>query len=146
MASTTETALWAIVIVVTVIAVVALSPPRPPHAADLSSDQSISMSQAHMQNRSSIVLRTSLISNVTVGMQAVWVYGLNLVQRWRYRHIPGPPPKWLLGNAAEIQARMMHGSYEQWAKKYGPVCRIFMGMRPLVIITGLCFSLNANSK
>ncbi len=66
------------------------------------------------------------------------MYGLNLVQRWQYRHIPGPPPKWLLGNAAEVQDKMMHGSYEQWAKEYGPVCRIFMGMLPIVIITGPC--------
>ena len=72
----------------------------------------------------------------TLALQAAWVYSLNLVQRWRYRHIPGPPPKWLLGNATEIQAKMKHGAYEEWAKKYGPVCRIFIGMKPLVIITG----------
>jgi hypothetical protein len=28
---------------------------------------------------------------------AVWAYGLNAVQRWRHRHLPGPRPAWLLG-------------------------------------------------
>jgi hypothetical protein len=71
-----------------------------------------------------------------VRAQAIWLYGLNPVQRWRYRHIPGPPPAWLLGNAVTMRRKMAHIAYEDWKALYGPVFRIFVGMQPFVVISG----------
>lgn len=69
-------------------------------------------------------------------LQAIWFYGLNLVTRWRYRHIPGPPPAWMLGNAREMQAKMVQFAYQEWAQQYGPIFRVFVGMQPIVVVTG----------
>ena len=68
--------------------------------------------------------------------QAIWLCGLNAVQRWRYRHIPGPRPAWLLGNAVTMRRKMAHIAYEDWKALYGPVFRIFVGMQPYVVISG----------
>ena len=69
-------------------------------------------------------------------VQAVWVYGCNPVQRWRYRHIPGPRPAWMLGNAVTMRRKMAHVAYEDYMAVYGPVFRIFIGMQPFVVISG----------
>lgn len=69
-------------------------------------------------------------------MKAVWIYGHNPVARWRYRHIPGPKPRWMLGNALELKAKMAHVAYTEWAEQYGPIFRIFICLKPYVVITG----------
>jgi len=58
------------------------------------------------------------------------------VQRWRLRHIPGPRPLWMLGNAIELKRKMAHMAYEDYKAIYGPVFRIFIGMQPIVVISG----------
>ena len=81
------------------------------------------------------LIRSLLIADA-VRPQGIWLYGLNPVQRWRYRHIPGPRPAWLLGNAVTMRRKMAHIAYEDWKALYGPVFRIFIGMQPFVVITG----------
>ena len=72
----------------------------------------------------------------TCTVQAIWVYGCNPWQRWRLRHIPGPRPLWMLGNAIELRRKMAHMAYEDYKALYGPVFRIFIGMQPYVVISG----------
>ena len=69
-------------------------------------------------------------------VQAIWMYGCNPVQRWRFRHIPGPRPLWMLGNAIEMRRKMAHMAYEDYKAIYGPMFRIFIGMQPFVVISG----------
>ena len=158
-AMTVETIVWAIFVAITVGAATSRTPPsssarprpavvaRPVYlcAGYRCGGLLMSLSRLHMRHTRSRMYTSSQCIRA-LELQAVWVYGLNLVRRWQYRHIPGPPPKWLLGNAAEIKAKMMHGSYEQWSRKHGPVCRIFLGMQPIVIITGLFLRLPACSN
>lgn len=34
---------------------------------------------------------------LTTAVAVVYVYGLNIMNRWRCRHLPGPTPDWLFG-------------------------------------------------
>lgn len=61
-------------------------------------------------------------------------YGFNLRNRWRYRHIPGPAPTWLLGNMREVGKEGLHNLLPQWAETYGPVYKFFFGRFPFVVI------------
>jgi hypothetical protein len=57
------------------------------------------------------------------GPQALWD-ALALPARWRYRHVPGPPFRLLVGNLPEF---VEHGSHEFWrrcAQQYGPVFKV----------------------
>lgn len=39
---------------------------------------------------------------VAAALAALVVWGFNPVARWRYRHLPGPKPGWLLGECAAV--------------------------------------------
>jgi len=46
---------------------------------------------------------------------------------WYYRHIKGPPPLPLFGNALTfVKNPNIHLVYEEWQKQYGPVFKWFM--------------------
>jgi cytochrome P450 len=62
------------------------------------------------------------------------VYGFRPLIRWRLRHIPGPPPAWLLGNLAEIAALGPHEAFHRWGKRYGGVYKVLQGGIPTVVI------------
>ena len=66
----------------------------------------------------------------------MWLYGLNLARRWRVRHIPGPRPAWLLGNVPQMSAKLTPDVLSGWAAEYGPVFRFFMGLKPVIVVTG----------
>jgi hypothetical protein len=51
----------------------------------------------------------------------------NPLQRWRYRRIPGPPFRPLFGDLPSIRALGSHVFMAQCARRYGPVCKVFMG-------------------
>lgn len=80
------------------------------------------------------------------------VYGLNLKQRIKYRLLPGPKPRWLLGNAIPVQMPLffvgrgitscpqgMPGAtrrmFHDWPKRFGDCYRLFLGRIPVVVIT-----------
>lgn len=53
----------------------------------------------------------------------------------RFRHIPGPPYRWLIGQLPEINAKQFHIQQLQWMSEYGPIYRYFLGPMPMVVIT-----------
>ena len=92
------------------------------------------------------------------------VYGFNIYQRWRFRHLPGPRPTWLGGNLDQVHQFVIHAcmslirhvkaktvkpvmmqlnvpfdshiKINEWAQQYGPLFKIFVGHTPVVIVTG----------
>ena len=69
-------------------------------------------------------------------MHQVLAYCGNWVSRWKFRHIPGPPPSLLLGNMKTIMQKQMFRAHADWSAQYGDVCRYFMVRRPIVLLTG----------
>eukprot|EP00898_Chlorokybus_atmophyticus_P004505 jgi/Chlat1/5055/Chrsp33S04999 len=63
---------------------------------------------------------------------AVYAYGW--YPAWRLRHIPGPEPKWLVGNLAEYRSLMPHIALKLWSDKYGPVVKYCIGHTPAVAV------------
>eukprot|EP01025_Chloroclados_australasicus_P019047 TRINITY_DN2022_c0_g1_i2.p1 TRINITY_DN2022_c0_g1~~TRINITY_DN2022_c0_g1_i2.p1 ORF type:complete len:519 (-),score=47.22 TRINITY_DN2022_c0_g1_i2:610-2166(-) len=63
----------------------------------------------------------------------ILVYGFRVVWRVKLRKIPGPKPIWLFGNLHEFK----HLAYDlnDWAAKFGPVCKVFLGGRAVVFVT-----------
>jgi len=39
----------------------------------------------------------ALLAGAAAAVVLLLIWGLNLPGRWRHRHIPGPPPRFLLG-------------------------------------------------
>ena len=75
---------------------------------------------------------------------ALYLYGLNLGARWAHRHLPGPRPKWLLGNASRRpglpdqlgEAGKSFLALQRWARRYGGAFVFFMGRQALVVLSG----------
>ena len=57
------------------------------------------------------------------------IYGYHPIDRWRFRHIPGPPIRWLVGGLPEIAARGLAEAYAEWASQYAKdgVFKVFWG-------------------
>ncbi|KAL4448043.1 hypothetical protein ABPG75_005262 [Micractinium tetrahymenae] len=67
-------------------------------------------------------------------LAAFIVYGFHPIKRWRYRHLPGPPFRWLVGNLPEMIAEGQENVAARWAKQYGPgPWRYFAGGVPHVM-------------
>jgi len=58
----------------------------------------------------------------------------NPYQRWRHRHIPGPPYRPLLGNLPEFITIGSHTFFDQCKETYGPVFKVWFGARPWVVV------------
>eukprot|EP00193_Tetraselmis_chui_P017596 CAMPEP_0177795416 /NCGR_PEP_ID=MMETSP0491_2-20121128/26220_1 /TAXON_ID=63592 /ORGANISM="Tetraselmis chuii, Strain PLY429" /LENGTH=524 /DNA_ID=CAMNT_0019318243 /DNA_START=73 /DNA_END=1647 /DNA_ORIENTATION=+ len=66
---------------------------------------------------------------------AVYIYGLNLVSRWRFRHLPGPKPRWLVGNLFDFTKDGIHKQRLSWQREYGPIFVFWFGRRPAVSVS-----------
>lgn len=82
---------------------------------------------------------TLAAANTHTGGAQIVVDGFAIPQRLRLRHIPGPPPKWLVGHA--LDAKLKHGMFlfEMWREmgsKYGRVFKWFWGTQPIITIRG----------
>lgn len=75
-----------------------------------------------------------MIHVVLVLFFLVVLYGYRPVQRWRMRHIPGPPPSWMIGNLIDIVRMGKHEAFSTWSQKYGHVYKIFEGGVMTVVI------------
>eukprot|EP00884_Botryococcus_braunii_P011979 jgi/Botrbrau1/20782/Bobra.0156s0013.1 len=64
----------------------------------------------------------------------VYLYGLRPFTRICLRHIPGPAPKWLLGNLLEMRKMGAHTAYDHWARQFGPVFKVLLGATPVVVV------------
>jgi len=65
----------------------------------------------------------------------VITYGLNIVERWKFRHIPGPSPEFIIGNLAELKGRNHWEVCSTWSEKYGKLYRWFNGRKAVVTIS-----------
>ncbi|KAK9916733.1 hypothetical protein WJX75_006344 [Coccomyxa subellipsoidea] len=66
----------------------------------------------------------SFLATVFVSFVAalVYVYGCRPLDRWRLRHIPGPPQEWLTGNILEhMKLGGIFKAHQRYAQKYGPI-------------------------
>ncbi|GAB4820987.1 hypothetical protein N2152v2_008033 [Parachlorella kessleri] len=75
---------------------------------------------------------------------AVWIglHGLNIVNRWKHRHLPGPKPAWFAGNARRKnnlpdqlgEFGYSHLALRRWARQYGPAFVFYMGQQPVIVL------------
>ncbi|XP_075125717.1 cytochrome P450 2K1-like [Leptodactylus fuscus] len=69
-----------------------------------------------------------------------FLYILNVLKSWNKNHMktfpPGPRCLPLIGNLHLMDLKRPHLTYLQFAKKYGPVFRVQMGMKKMVVLTG----------
>lgn len=56
--------------------------------------------------------------------------------RWRFRHIPGPPPTFPLGNMKTVIQKQIFRAHMDWSARYGDVFRMFMVQEPVIVVTG----------
>ncbi|KAK9905093.1 hypothetical protein WJX75_009533 [Coccomyxa subellipsoidea] len=67
---------------------------------------------------------------------AVVIYGLHPIKAWQFQRISGPKAKWLVGNFdAFLTGRGMHLVFMDWARKHGPMFKIWFGAAPVVVVT-----------
>lgn len=62
------------------------------------------------------------------------IYGYRPLLRWKYRHIPGPPPTFLVGNLLTLIRNGFPEAIQAWAAQYGPVFKIFQGGNILIVV------------
>jgi thromboxane-A synthase/cytochrome P450 family 3 subfamily A len=70
----------------------------------------------------------------------------NPYQRWRHRHIPGPPYRPLFGNLPEFVSDGSHAFFDACRAKYGPVFKVWFGSRPWVVIADADLGRRANYR
>lgn len=75
-----------------------------------------------------------LVAGILAALGLLIIYGLRPVQRWRFRHIPGPPIGWMIGNLAEIVRLGRHEAFRAWGIRYGPVFRVVEGGVVTVVV------------
>ncbi|KAG2492269.1 hypothetical protein HYH03_009509 [Edaphochlamys debaryana] len=57
-----------------------------------------------------------------------------VVTRWKYRHIPGPPQRWLTGNLQDMLKHGMLSCIDRWAEAYGPLFGFRLMGRMFVVV------------
>jgi cytochrome P450 len=70
-------------------------------------------------------------------LQGFIIYGFHPLARWRYRHIPGPPFRFLVGGFPEIARSGLETAFTEWAARYAPttgIYKVVLGGRPHVIV------------
>ncbi|XP_073454750.1 cytochrome P450 2C11-like isoform X4 [Aquarana catesbeiana] len=73
---------------------------------------------------------------LTLGVSGLILY-LSIRTSWIWRHLPpGPTPLPLLGNIMEIGRSDVANSLKKFSDKYGEVFTIYLGSRPVVVVTG----------
>lgn len=50
------------------------------------------------------------------------------------KNLPGPRAWPLVGNALQVKASRIHQDIEQWCLRYGPLFRVYLGRRPLLVV------------
>ncbi|KAM3931020.1 cytochrome P450 2K6-like [Leptodactylus fuscus] len=68
------------------------------------------------------------------------LYILNFLKSWKQSHVENFPPSPrclpLIGNLHLVDLQRPHLTFLQFAKKYGPVFRVQMGMKTMVVLAG----------
>ena len=69
--------------------------------------------------------------------QVLYLYGLNLVQRWRVRAFGGPKPDWLFGSLRVLRKQIQPEAYAAWRQRHGAIFRVFLGRQPVIVVSGV---------
>ncbi|KAI7837331.1 hypothetical protein COHA_008846 [Chlorella ohadii] len=70
---------------------------------------------------------------VLLGIALLILYGFHPITRWRFRHIAGPRPAWLVGNLAEMLSKGQVEAAARWGQLYGPIWCFWLGAVPVVM-------------
>ncbi|DBA94172.1 hypothetical protein WJX77_003365 [Trebouxia sp. C0004] len=62
-------------------------------------------------------------------------YCANWQTRWKYRHIPGPPPSFPMGNLKTIKQKEVFRAHQDWSAQYGDICKVFMMRKAVILVT-----------
>lgn len=76
-----------------------------------------------------------LLTALAVAAASFAWWGFHIPARRRLAHLPGPPPRWLIGSLLHFRGRPFHELYDGWARRYGPIFRVFIGKQPTVVIS-----------
>jgi len=90
------------------------------------------------------VLLLQLIGGSLLALLAYII--INPVNRWRYRHIPGPRYRPIVGNLPEFVSLSSHEFFNQCSRKYGKVFKIWFGAQPWVIVVDAEMGRKVNYK
>ncbi|KAI8468880.1 MAG: cytochrome P450 [Monoraphidium minutum] len=73
---------------------------------------------------------------VAVFIAAIVVDGFMIPQRLRLRHIPGSPPKWLVGHILEAKRHdlFLFNMWEEMGARYGKVFKWFWATQPVITV------------
>ncbi|GBF94618.1 thromboxane-A synthase [Raphidocelis subcapitata] len=74
---------------------------------------------------------------LAVAVLAIVVDGFAIPQRIALRHIPGTPPRWLLGHMLRVKRRHRLFLYEMWEEmgsEHGKIFKWFWGTQPVITI------------
>lgn len=58
----------------------------------------------------------------------------NTVRLREFKELPGPPSLPVLGNAFQIRRDVVHQGMEGWARRYGPLFRVYFGPTPVLAV------------
>ncbi|XP_062409312.1 cytochrome P450 2M1-like isoform X2 [Sardina pilchardus] len=83
-----------------------------------------------------VFLQTNLLSIVLGLVTCILVWMIRGKQKSFGRFPPGPRPVPLIGNLLQIDLKEPYKSYEEFCKKYGSVCTIWLANKPVVILSG----------
>ena len=50
------------------------------------------------------------------------------------KNLPGPRAWPLVGNALQVKVSRIHRDMEQWCLRYGPLFRVYLGHRPMLVV------------
>lgn len=75
-----------------------------------------------------------LVAALLSSLALLLLWSLHPLARYRLRHIPGPAPSPFVGNALEIKRLGQVEAYSKWAREYGPVFKVWLGFRPVVVV------------
>ncbi len=96
------------------------------------------VTHASLQGCQAVILSSPARHTPPDGLYCFQVVGYcqNWQTRWRFRHIPGPPISFPLGNLKTIRQKQIFRAHEDWSAEYGDICRIFMVQKPTILVTG----------
>ena len=50
------------------------------------------------------------------------------------KNLPGPRAWPLVGNTLQVEVSRIHQDMEQWCLRYGPLFRVYLGRRPMLVV------------
>lgn len=78
----------------------------------------------------------SLVPVLAAFAAAALLYSLNIINRWKYRKLPGPRPWPFFGNLPQLgEPTVAYRTVRDWTAKYGDMFIWYLGRRPFITIS-----------